>query len=137
LVIHIARLYMQVSIAVGLAQFSNAPPTDPFVFAHCYAAHCCRCRCCHPPGWGNYKSDGSAEGKALFFIVAALVVRGEFTPASVRNTYLCPSGFNKEKELASLIAMEPQYKCKDFAGLVSDYFTAPVVLPGDPEFDAE
>mmetsp|Transcript_3629 Transcript_3629/g.8263 ORF Transcript_3629/g.8263 Transcript_3629/m.8263 type:complete len:171 (+) Transcript_3629:1-513(+) len=88
-------------------------------------------------GWGNYKSDGQAEAKVILGVVVALVLRGAFSPASTRNTYLCPSGYGKEAALASLQRIEPGYKCKDFAGLVADYFTAPIVLPGDAEFDPE
>lgn len=87
--------------------------------------------------WGNYKSDGKKEGKIGLALAVALCIKGNFMSVDVRTTYTCPSGAGSEKILASLIRQEPTYKCLPINELFVKFLTAPLVFPGDPEYDPQ
>jgi len=87
--------------------------------------------------WGNYKSNGKTEGKIGLALAVALCIKGNFMSVDVRTTYTCPSGANSEKTLASLIRQEPTYKCLPPNELFVKFLTAPLVFPGNPEYDPQ
>lgn len=86
--------------------------------------------------WGNYKSDGKKEGQIILAIAAALVLRSTFAPTSIRTICPCPSGYNAEAVLKSL-QEDPSYRCLPAGELFWKTLTAPLVFPGDPDFDTQ
>mmetsp|Transcript_23129 Transcript_23129/g.33156 ORF Transcript_23129/g.33156 Transcript_23129/m.33156 type:complete len:155 (+) Transcript_23129:28-492(+) len=87
--------------------------------------------------WGNYSSDGKKESKFLLFAALLLVAKVNFMSINIRTTYICPSGPGSDKVLQSLIEQEPGFKCLSFGELATKMLTAPLVFPGDPEYDPE
>lgn len=48
---------------------------------------------------------------------------------------MCPSGPNSERLLQMFKAEKPNYKCLPFGELAGRIVTAPIILPGNPEYD--
>jgi hypothetical protein len=60
--------------------------------------------------WGNYKSDGSLEGKIILSLACLFVLKGTFTSINLRTTYPCPTGLNSDRILKEY-QIDPEYKC--------------------------
>lgn len=88
-------------------------------------------------GWGNYKSDGKREGSILFALTLAIVLKANFSPADLKNMYICPSGPNAEVVKAKLTKLEPDYNCIEFNQYWTKLLTAPIILPGNAQYDPE
>ena len=80
---------------------------------------------------------GSKEGVYLFTLSILIVTKLTFSPISFRSTYICPYGYGAQETLEQLQSIEPSYKCMTAGEYVKEFITAPIVLPGDPRFDAE
>lgn len=73
----------------------------------------------------------------LLVLAIALVLKGNFLPSELKNSYVCPTGPTAEKDIAKFKSLEPSYNCLPLQGYLYKFATAPLVLPGDPDYDPE
>lgn len=88
-------------------------------------------------GWSNYSSDGKREANVLFTFAIALVLKGNFLPSELKNSYVCPSGPTAETDIAEFKSLEPTYSCLPLQSYLYKFVTSPLVFPGDPDYDPE
>ena len=87
--------------------------------------------------WGNFAPDTKQSAQIGVLLALVLVTKTVFAPVSVRTTYACPNGFGAEVRLAEYKAADPSYTCAGGPELFLKMLTAPIVFPGDPEFDTK
>lgn len=87
--------------------------------------------------WSNYSSDGRKEGKIILALALAAVIKGNFLPSELKNAYVCPTGPSAESSVMQFKSLDPTYTCMSLQDVAWKSLVAPIVLPGNPDYDPE